>query len=196
MIICDLPGVIEGASQGVGLGRSILKHLKNTKVLILVLDPINSDYTIEEQIKLIETEVNKYDDNLKNLPIIKVVNKSDLDKKNDNYLNISALKDEGIDKLIQEINLYDFTNLDSINKSFEKISLHDEQFSVEEENGTWLITGDMVDRISNLNGNDYDVFNEISYRFERSEIPAKLEDLGIEKGDYIKLNNYEFEYEK
>ena len=196
MIICDLPGLIEGASQGVGLGRSILKHLKNTKVLILVLDPINSDYTIEEQIKLIETEVNKYDDNLKNLPIIKVVNKSDLDKKNDNYLNISALKDEGIDKLIQEINLYDFTNLDSINKSFEKISLHDEQFSVEEENGTWLVTGDMVDRISNLNGNDYDVFNEISYRFERSEIPAKLEDLGIEKGDYIKLNNYEFEYEK
>ena len=41
--------------------------------------------------------------NLKNLPIIKVVNKSDLYKKNDNYLNISALKDEGIDKLIQEI---------------------------------------------------------------------------------------------
>ena len=38
MIICDLPGLIEGASQGVGLGRSILKHLKNTKVLILVLD--------------------------------------------------------------------------------------------------------------------------------------------------------------
>ena len=125
-----------------------------------------------------------------------MVNKSDLDKKNDNYLNISALKDEGIDKLIQEINLYDFPNLDSINKSFEKISLNDEQFSVEEENGTWLVTGDMVDRISNLNGNDYDVFNEISYRFERSEIPAKLEDLGIEKGDYIKLNNYEFEYEK
>ena len=47
-----------------------------------------------------------------------------------------------------------------------------------------------------LNGNEYDVFNEISYRFENSEIPAELEEMGINKGDLIKLNNSEFEYEK
>ena len=78
LIICDLPGLIEGASEGIGMGDSILKHLKNSKVLILLLDPSNSEYSIDQQAQLIEKEIYKYNDDLRNLPIIKVVNKSDL----------------------------------------------------------------------------------------------------------------------
>ena len=196
LIICDLPGLIEGASEGIGMGDSILKHLKNSKVLILLLDPSNSEYSIDQQAQLIEKEIYKYNDDLRNLPIIKVVNKSDLGIKNNQYLNISALNNKDINKLIESIEKYDYAELNTINKSFEKISLDDDLFTIEKDTHSWKITGEVVDRITNLNGNEFDVFNEISYRFEKTEIPSQLEDMGIKKGDSIKLNNFEFEYEK
>ena len=196
LVICDLPGLIEGAAEGVGMGGSILKHLKNSKVLILLLDPSNSEYTLDEQAKLIEKEMYKYNSDLKQLPIIKVVNKADLGIENNEYLNISAINNQGINKLIESIEKYDYSSLDTINKSFEKISLDEDLYSIEKNDDRWEVTGDLVDRITNLNGNEFDVFNEISHRFEKSEIPSKLEDMGIKKGDIIKLNNSEFEYEK
>ena len=196
LVICDLPGLIEGASEGVGMGGSILKHLKNSKVLILLLDPSNSEYTLDQQAKLIEKEMYKYNSDLKQLPIIKVVNKADLGIENNEYLNISAINKKGINKLIESIEKYDYSSLDTINKSFEKISLDEDLYSIEKHDDRWEVTGDLVDRITNLNGNEFDVFNEISHRFEKSEIPSKLEDMGIKKGDIIKLNNSEFEYEK
>ncbi len=196
LVICDLPGLIEGASEGVGMGDSILKHLKNSKVLILLLDPSNSEYSVDEQAKLIEKEMYKYNNDLKKLPVIKVVNKSDLGIENNEYLNISAINNIGINKLIESIDRYDYSDLDTINKSFEKISLEEDLFTIEKHDDRWEVTGDLVDRITNLNGNEFDVFNEISHRFEKSEIPSELEDMGIKKGDIIKLNNSEFEYEK
>jgi len=196
LVICDLPGLIEGASEGIGMGDSILKHLKNSKLLILLLDPSNQEYSIEEQAKLIQKEMYKYNNGLKKLPIIKVVNKSDLGIENKKFLNISAINNEGISKLIENIEKYDYEQLDTVNKSFEKISLDDDLFSIERYDDRWEVTGELAERITNLNGNEFDVFNEISYRFEKSEIPSQLEDMGIKKGDLIKLNNSEFEYEK
>ena len=98
--------------------------------------------------------------------------------------------------MIENIEEFEFSKLNTVNKSFEKISLENEDFSIKRKNDRWEITGQLAERITNLNGNEYDVFNEISYRFENSEIPAELEDMGINKGDLIKLNNSEFEYEK
>ena len=163
---------------------------------ILLLDPSNSEYSIDQQAQLIEKEIYKYNDDLRNLPIIKVVNKSDLGIKNNQYLNISALNNKDINKLIESIEKYDYAELNTINKSFEKISLDDDLFTIEKDTHSWKITGEVVDRITNLNGNEFDVFNEISYRFEKTEIPSQLEDMGIQKGDSIKLNNFEFDYEK
>ncbi len=180
LLICDLPGLIEGASE----------------VLIMLLDPSNEEYNLEEQVKLIESEIYKHNKDLSNIPVIKVVNKSDLGFENNNYLNISAKSSHGIDKLIENIEEFEFNKLNTVNKSFEKISLENEDFSIKRENDRWEITGQLAERITNLNGNEYDVFNEISYRFENSGIPAELEEMGINKGDLIKLNNSEFEYEK
>ena len=98
--------------------------------------------------------------------------------------------------MIESIEKYDYAELNTVNKSFEKISLDDDLFTIEKDTHSWKITGEVVDRITNLNGNEFDVFNEISYRFEKTEIPSQLEDMGIQKGDSIKLNNFEFDYEK
>ena len=87
--ICDLPGLIKGAATGVGLGKSILKHLMNTKVLIFLLDPSNTELNIDEQIKLLEDEIFTYEKKLRQLPVLKVLNKSELLTNHSKVVNVN-----------------------------------------------------------------------------------------------------------
>ena len=194
--ICDLPGLIKGAATGVGLGKSILKHLMNTKVLIFLLDPLNTELNIDEQIELLEDEIVAYEKKLKQLPVLKVINKSDLSKKPNGMINISALEGLGIDKLLEKIDELNISGLKTLNKSYLRTDLNKNEFSIENTaQDYWEVFGQEVDRITNLIGNEIDVFNEISYRFENSDISAELKLLGVNNGSTIKLGKFEFIYE-
>ena len=195
-IICDLPGLIKGAATGVGLGKSILKHLINTKVLIFLLDPSNIELNIDQQIKLLQNEVYSYDEKLEKLPVLHIVNKADLDVKEDGMLNISALEEINIDILLQKLEELNINNLETLNRSFLRTELHKNNFSIQKSSANyWDVEGPEVDRITGLLGNENDVFNEISYRFENSVIPEELKLLGVKKGSTIKLGSFEFIYE-
>ena len=194
--ICDLPGLIKGAATGVGLGKSILKHLMNTKVLIFLLDPLNTELNIDEQIELLEDEIVAYEKKLKQLPVLKVINKSDLSKKPNGMINISALEGLGIDKLLEKIDELNISGLKTLNKSYLRTDLNKNEFTIENTaQDYWEVFGQEVDRITNLIGNEIDVFNEISYRFENSDISAELKLLGVNNGSTIKLGKFEFIYE-
>ena len=195
-IICDLPGLIKGAATGVGLGKSILKHLINTKVLIFLLDPSNIELNTDQQIKLLQNEVYSYDEKLEKLPVLHIVNKADLDVKEDGMLNISALEEINIDILLQKLEELNINNLETLNRSFLRTELHKNNFSIQKSSANyWDVEGPEVDRITGLLGNENDVFNEISYRFENSVIPEELKLLGVKKGSTIKLGSFEFIYE-
>ncbi len=195
-IICDLPGLIKGAATGVGLGKSILKHLINTKVLIFLLDPSNIELNTDQQIKLLQNEVYSYDEKLEKLPVLHIVNKADLDVKEDGMLNISALEEINIDILLQKLEELNINNLETLNRSFLRTELDKNNFSIKKSSANyWDVEGPEVDRITGLLGNENDVFNEISYRFENSVIPEELKLLGVKKGSTIKLGSFEFIYE-
>ena len=195
-IICDLPGLIKGAATGVGLGKSILKHLINTKVLIFLLDPSNIELNTDQQIKLLQNEVYSYDEKLEKLPVLHIVNKADLDVKEDGMLNISALEEINIDILLQKLEELNINNLETLNRSFLRTELDKNNFSLQKSSANyWDVEGPEVDRITGLLGNENDVFNEISYRFENSVIPEELKLLGVKKGSTIKLGSFEFIYE-
>jgi len=195
-IICDLPGLIKGAATGVGLGKSILKHLINTKVLIFLLDPSNIELNTDQQIKLLQNEVYSYDEKLEKLPVLHIVNKADLDVNEDGMLNISALEEINIDILLQKLEELNINNLETLNRSFLRTELHKNNFSIQKSSANyWDVEGPEVDRITGLLGNENDVFNEISYRFENSVIPEELKLLGVKKGSTIKLGSFEFIYE-
>ena len=195
-IICDLPGLIKGAATGVGLGKSILKHLINTKVLIFLLDPSNIELNTDQQIKLLQNELYSYDEKLEKLPVLHIVNKADLDVKEDGMLNISALEEINIDILLQKLEELNINNLETLNRSFLRTELHKNNFSIQKSSANyWDVEGPEVDRITGLLGNENDVFNEISYRFENSVIPEELKLLGVKKGSTIKLGSFEFIYE-
>jgi len=195
-IICDLPGLIKGAATGVGLGKSILKHLINTKVLIFLLDPSNIELNTDQQIKLLQNEVYSYDEKLEKLPVLHIVNKADLDVKEDGMLNISALEEINIDILLQKLEELNINNLETLSRSFLRTELHKNNFSIQKSSANyWDVEGPEVDRITGLLGNENDVFNEISFRFENSVIPEELKLLGVKKGSTIKLGSFEFIYE-
>ena len=111
-------------------------------------------------------------------------------------VNISALEGLNLDILLQKIDELNIKNLESINRSFLRTEIEQNNFSIQclSEN-YWEVVGNDVERIINLLGNESDVFNEISYRFENSNIPDELKLLGVQKGSTIKLGSFEFIYE-
>ena len=195
--ICDLPGLIKGASDGVGMGRKVLKHLRNTKFIIFLLDPTNEKFNIEEQISMLTNELNGYDENYNSIKNIKVINKSDLVQTFDSdLLYVSCFKNEGIDNLVKLLQKALLKDVPRIYSEYHKIFLQKEDYSIEKIENQYICTGDMVSNMVNISGNNDSVLDEIFFRFEKSPLSKEIEEMGASDGDIVVLGNLEFEYQK
>ncbi|MEE9443138.1 MAG: GTPase ObgE [candidate division Zixibacteria bacterium] len=110
MVMADIPGIIEGASEGKGLGHQFLRHIQRTAVLLFIIDGYESD--IEITFKNLYTELDKYDPELTRRLIVKAINKIDiidsekLDEMKKNFPDynfISAVTGDGIDRLLNQL---------------------------------------------------------------------------------------------
>ena len=195
--ICDLPGLLEGASDGVGMGRRVLKHLRNTKFIIYLIDPVNDKFNISSQISMLENELYKFDENYQSIKKLIVINKSDqLSTTNKKYLNISCLNENGIDKLVSKI-LEEFKEeLPIIYSEFHKIVLEQEDYFIEKIENQFICSGELVTNMINISGNKDSVLDEIFIRFEKSVLSSEINEMGAIDGDTIVLGNLEFEYKQ
>ena len=195
--ICDLPGLLEGASDGVGMGRRVLKHLRNTKFIIYLIDPINEKFNINSQISMLEDELFKYDENYQSIKKLVVINKSDkLSTPNEEYLNISCLNEHGIDKLVSRIQDVFQDDLPLIYSDFHKIVLEQEDYFIEKIENQFICSGELVTNMINISGNKDSVLDEIFIRFEKSILSREISEMGAIDGDTIVLGNLEFEYKE
>ena len=195
--ICDLPGLIEGASEGVGMGEKILRHIRNTKLIVYLLDPMNQRYSLEDQVNLLKKEINEYDQNFSRIPVIKAINKLDRSEISiEDTINISAQTGLNIEMLIQNIIEILQSDTSRLYEDFQKITLQRDDLVINQEQGKFICTGRFVESIIGLSGNKDEVNNEIFYRYENSYLPSKLEERGVVDGDTIMLGNLEFEYKK
>ena len=195
--ICDLPGLLEGASDGVGMGRRVLKHLRNTKFIIYLIDPINDKFNISSQILMLENELFKFDENYQSIKKIIVINKSDqLSTTNEEYLNISCLNENGIDKLVSIIQEEFKEDLPIIYSDFHKIVLEQEDYFIEKIENQFICSGELVTNMINISGNKDSVLDEIFIRFEKSVLSREINKMGAIDGDTIVLGNLEFEYKQ
>ena len=120
-VFADIPGLIEGASQGTGLGIKFLKHISRTKALLIFLDPHNSEYDFENQLKILINEMRHFDSKLLQKDIWIVLNKIDTVDNLDENLSI-------IDKYIpRELKINQIRGISSISKQGVK-ELFDEVF--------------------------------------------------------------------
>ena len=195
--ICDLPGLLEGASDGVGMGRRVLKHLRNTKFIIYLIDPINEKFNISSQISMLEDELFKFDENYQSIKKLVVINKSDkLSVPNEEYLNISCLNEHGIDKLVSTIQDVFQDDLPLIYSDFHKIVLEQEDYFIEKIENQYICSGELVTNMINISGNKDSVLDEIFIRFEKSILSREISEMGAIDGDTIVLGNLEFEYKQ
>ena len=217
-VMADLPGLIEGASEGEGLGDKFLKHIERTKVIAHVIDMSASEARDPyEDYVLINKELEAFNEKLIKKPQIIIANKMDLptakeelekfkEKVGDvEIFEISAATNHGLQKVVDRLAdlvdevpnnpLYDDSQIEShVLYKFKK----EEPFTItRDDDGTWAIQGKEVERIFKMTKFSSD---EAAYKFakklSRMGIDQKLEQLGAEEGDQVRILNFYFDYRK
>lgn len=213
-VMADLPGLIEGAHEGVGLGDKFLRHAMRTKVIAHVLDMGGSEGRNPlEDYEIIKNELSLYDETLKNKPSIIIANKMDLENAEDNlskfkekYPNekifeISALNKEGLNDLIDylqelvekcdEVILYDENQLKESHVLYK--FKNEKPFTVKRENNIWILSGHDIETLFYMTRFDED---ESVERFGRKlrgmGVEDELERMGAKRGDEVKILDYIF----
>lgn len=213
-VMADLPGLIEGAHEGVGLGDKFLRHAMRTKVIAHVLDMGGSEGRNPlEDYEIIKNELILYDETLKNKPYIIIANKMDLENAKDNLarfkekypdekiFEISALNKEGLNDLIDylqelvekcdEVILYDENQLKESHVLYK--FKNEKPFTVKRENNIWILSGHDIETLFYMTRFDED---ESVERFGRKlrgmGVEDELERMGAKRGDEVKILDYIF----
>lgn len=218
-VMADIPGIIEGAHQGTGLGHQFLRHVERTKLLIHVLDasgiegrdPIEDFYTING-------ELIKYNEKLAQRRQIVALNKIDLipeeeqeetwgikrqlEEKGFEVYLISAATKKDIDKLLDRvIELLD--EIGEVPSIFEEEEIEDslvaqqgeKNFTVRKENNQYMVEGpDMERLIHSVNFEDIDSIRYFQRMLRKMGIIEELEKMGIQDGDIVAILDIEFEF--
>ena len=214
-VLADIPGIIEGASEGVGLGTQFLRHVERTRLLLHVLDIAGTEGRDPlDDYNKINAELKKYSDKLANRKQIIVANKIDalqddenlkkiekLAKENDiEVYKISAVTGEGLEEL--------FNHVGEIIKTLPKedvvdidetmvYTLDDEkdQFDIEVKGTEFIVTGPAVERLmGRVNIGDNESYAYMERMIKKLGIDEALRAKGVKEGDTVKLLEWEFEW--
>lgn len=216
-VIADLPGLIEGASIGTGLGHKFLKHIERTKIIAHIIDMSASEGRDPyEDYLVIRKELEEFSPKLLNKQEIIIANKMDLPNAKEN-LNLFKQK---INKEVYEISALTNQNLDTIinvladlvkNTKSEVLFDEDIQEShvlykfkkekpftiIKENEHTYIIKGEQVEKIFKMiNFNTEEAIQRFAKKLRNMGVDEELERLGVEEGDIIRILDYEFEYTK
>ena len=219
-VMADIPGIIEGAAEGVGLGLGFLRHIERTRLLIHVVDisGIEGRDAFDDFVKINE-ELKKYSVKLWDRPQIVVANKADMlydeevyedFKKKVNELGfdkvykMSAATKQGVEEIIKEAGrmLSEIPIKDLEISDEERFIPEEKRFTYdvsiedgEEGNRVYVVYGSFVDRLLNsVNIHDADSLRYFHKVLNNKGVFDKLREMGIEDGDLVRLNDFEFEY--
>lgn len=220
-VIADIPGLIEGASDGVGLGHEFLKHIERTKVIIHIVDAASTEGRDPIQdIHAINEELIRYNKALAYKPQVIAANKCDVffgteeetvitllkeefEPQGMKVFPISAVSGKGVKELLyavkEMLNTLDDEPIIFEREYFpEEMVFADEPYTVEKaEDGLYLVEGPRIERMLGYTNLDSEKGFDFFQKFlKNSGILDELEALGIEEGDTVKLYGLEFDYYK
>ncbi len=219
-VAADIPGLIEGAADGAGLGHAFLRHVERCRLLIHVVDisQLEGRDAIED-IKQINTELQKYSPELATRPQIIVANKSDMineeyvdleafekfvDDNEWEMLYVSAITGENLDELVQRIadrlkflpplTIYesDYVPEDEYAKSDEgRVT------TVRRENDMFIVEGEwLFNLLGQINFSDYESLNYFQKVLIKAGVIKMLEEHGAQDGDTVAIYDFEFDFVK
>lgn len=214
-VIADIPGIIEGASEGVGLGIQFLRHVERTRLLLHFLDisgqegrnPVEDFYAINKELK-------KYSEKLSTRKQIIVANKIDVmqdetllkeveelaKKEGLELYKISAATKEGVQELIDHV-----TDVLKTLPKEELVEIEDkvvytledkkDEWEIKEEDGVFIVTGRAIQRLmGRVNIEDNESMYYLQKCLKNMGIDAKLKEMGVCQGDTVILDDWELEW--
>ncbi len=217
-VMADIPGIIEGAHEGQGLGLDFLRHIERTKLLIHVVDVSSAEgRDMIEDFEKINEELLKYSPKLASKPQIVAANKIDniLDEEKYNgfleYLKerrisvfpISAAGRQGLDELLKEAmrlvaELRELPEEDDYIYFDEETADADPEFreiKVTKEDGVFVLSGGQLEKIfDSTNFNDTESLRYLYKYIEEKGAMQKMVDMGIQDEDTVRIRDFEFEY--
>ncbi len=215
-VMADLPGLIEGASEGVGLGDKFLRHIERTKVIAHVIDMagLEGRKPYEDFIN-INKELEKFSPKLMKKPMIVIANKMDVPEALKNLeefkkkvkvkvFPVKAISNEGLEEVLIELaNLVDKEPNTPLYEEGEYLSHvlykfeEEKPFDIRKENNEYIIYGKKIEKMFKMtNFQSEEGIQRFINKLRKMGIDDKLESMGIEEGAIVKILDFEFEYHK
>ena len=200
MVVADIPGLIEGAASGKGLGHQFLRHVERARVLLILVDLADVEgKSPREQEEILTRELGDYDATLLNRPRMVVGTKSDVATLPWTGPTISAVTGQGIDTLVGELR-----------QLVEQARATDEQPTqyvvhkpvpegiqvIRHDDGTFEVLGRQAIRAVALSDlTDIDAMSHAQERLQQLRVPRALARAGATAGDVVVIGSFQFEYE-
>lgn len=214
-VMADIPGLIEGAADGVGLGHAFLRHVERCRMLVHIVDVAGSEGRDPiEDFNAINEELKKFNPEMSDLPQIVAGNKTDMatdeqikkfksyvEERGYPYYSICAPIAEGTKELINAV-AAELATLPPIKRyEAEEIPLEvlerkrDHGFKIREEDGVFIIEAEwLVPILSKIDFDDYESLQYLQRVMISSGIEAELQNRGIKDGDTVSIYDIEFDY--
>ena len=216
VVMADIPGIIEGASEGVGLGIKFLKHVERTRLLLHVIDVSGSEGREPvDDYNIINRELTKFSEKLASKKQIVVANKIDVlqdmtkleklkeacKKDNVEIIEISAATNKNLDelvnkvaKMLQEIPVEETIYVEDL---YDEITFEEEGYTIEEVSGGFKVFGKPIERLmKKVNMYDIESRQYMQRVLINMGVIKELRQRGIKDGDTVDIVGYKFEYEE
>ena len=209
-LIADIPGLIEGASQGVGLGHDFLRHIERTRMLLHVIDVSGSEGRDPlEDYYAINNELAQYSEMLSQLPQIIIANKSDImdcsanidrlrQETGKEVIAISAATAKGMDELLRAASemLATLPEPEPIRVDYDVVEVIDEDaFNIVRDNEAFVVVGPLVDNlVRRVTLSDPESFNYFQRVLREKKVIEQLVLKGAKEGSLVIVGDIEFEF--
>ena len=215
-VMADIPGIIEGAAEGAGLGHDFLRHIDRCRLMLHIVDVSGSeDRDPIADFEKINEELKAYSPALAERPMLVVANKVDLlppdsdacqklrtyvTARGYEFYEISAAAHQGTEQLMRvvaehlqhlpPIRVFEADYVKPLPKGGSAAELQ-----IERQGDVWLVSGTWLERlIADINFEDYESRNYFDRQLRQSGLFDRLEQMGIQEGDTVSLYDLEFEY--
>ena len=212
-VVADLPGLIEGAHLGEGLGDKFLRHIERTRVIAHVIDMSGIEgRNPYDDFVTINNELENFDKKILKKPQIIIANKMDIASSKNNLeefkkkvdlpiYEISAINGEGLDKVLialadildkeEKVDLYSEDEFEShILYKFEE----EKPFVIEKDNNVFVVHSDKIEKLFKMTKFTDEGVRRFSNKLRRMGVDDKLKEMGAKEGDIVRILDFEFEF--
>ena len=201
MVIADIPGLIEGAADGKGLGHQFLRHVERARVLAILLDLAPYDgRDADSQLEILLRELENYKPELLERPRLLISSKADVAAQDalEGSLKVSAVTGEGVQEMKYKLELLVKEAREAEIKNSEEIVIHrppPKGISVSREGNIFTVKGRQAERAVALNDlTNIEALEYIQITLERIGVNKALRRAGIRQGDYVQIGELQFDY--